>query len=78
MANRGRCENCDDPLRIVVLKFRWSGTSTVWTCPNCAMMRPDRAEADGGPLLAPDLAGTAQQKAGEQQLDQAVAYPITR
>jgi len=42
------------------------------------MMRPDRAEADGGPLLAPDLAGTAQQKAGEQQLDQAVAYPITR
>jgi hypothetical protein len=42
------------------------------------MMRPDRAEADGAPLLAPDLAGTGQQKAGEQQLDQAVAYPITR
>jgi len=78
MANRGRCENCDDPLRIVVLKFRWNGTRTVWACPNCAMMRPDRAEADGASLLVPDLASATEQKAGEQQLDQAVAYPITR
>ena len=39
MPGRGRCENCDDPLKIVALKFRWNGTRTLWTCPNCAMLR---------------------------------------
>ena len=39
MPGRGRCENCDEPLNIVALKFRWNGTRTLWACPNCAMLR---------------------------------------
>ena len=39
MPGRGRCENGDDPLGIVALKFRWNGTRTLWACPNCAMLR---------------------------------------
>jgi hypothetical protein len=41
MRSRGRCENCDDPLKIVVLKFRWNGTRALWACPNCAMLRAE-------------------------------------
>jgi len=89
MANRGRCANCDDPLQIIVLKFRWNGTSTVWTCPNCAMVRPPIEESSAvrpgrltfwrtGPLLVPRHASMDQQKAEELQSGQAIAHPITR
>lgn len=38
MASRGRCENCDDPLSILSLRFKWNGTRTLWGCPNCALV----------------------------------------
>ena len=53
MPGRGRCENCDDPLGIVALKFRWNGTRTLWACPNCAMLRA-ADQSDLNPLGSRD------------------------
>jgi uncharacterized Zn finger protein len=44
-----RCPRCADSLRIVRVKFKWSGTSLLYACPNCAQVQDSVLKADAPP-----------------------------
>jgi hypothetical protein len=52
-----RCPQCADSLRIVRVKFKWSGTRLLYSCPNCVQVQ------DSVPKAEPSSEGKSERQA---------------